>query len=83
MKITTNDIYSALEEWGREQPKRPEGKGWATYKEMAKKQNVSVARTKMRMQVALRNGLKVERFTGSEYDEMGVLRKQTWFRVKI
>ena len=82
MKITTNDIYTALEEWGREQPKRPVGKGWRTYKEMATKRNTTVAREKMKMQVALRNGLQVEKFSGSDYDEMGVLRKQTWFRVK-
>jgi hypothetical protein len=82
MSITQNDILAAIEELGKEPPKRPSGKEWKTVGEMAKAQGVSRGAFRHRMKLALDRGLKVERFVGSDYDTNGTLVKQTWFRVK-
>lgn len=81
-KITTDDLLAAIQEFGRELPKRPAGKNWYTVKQMAKREGVSVSAMRQRFRVAMERGLKVERVTGSDYDEAGVLVKQVWFRVK-
>lgn len=80
--MTENDILDAIRQYGKERPKRPVGKHWRTIAEMAKREAVGISTMRWRMKVALTNGLKVERFVGSDYDAMGTLCKQTWFRVK-
>ena len=80
--ITHEDLLAAINAAGREQPKRPTGKGWTSVPEMAKREGVSRGTIRWRMQLAVDHGLKVERFVGSDYDPNGKLVKQTWFRVK-
>ena len=82
MKITTGDLLDALEQYGKELPKRPVGKGWHTIGEMAEKKHLSISALRQQIKVAIRNGVRIERFTGSDYDATGHLVKQTWFRVK-
>lgn len=82
MKVTSDDLLAAINEFGKEQPKRPTGKGWESVGAMAKREGVSRGTIRWRMQLAVDNGLKVERFVGSDYDPNGKLVKQTWFRVK-
>ena len=82
MKVTTSDLLAALEEYGRKMPRRPVGKHWATVKQMAKDKNISVSALRWQIQTAVANGLRIERFVGSDYDEAGHLVKQTWFRLK-
>lgn len=80
--ISRNDLLSAIDELGKEQPKRPEGDGWRTVPEMAKEKGVSRGAMHQRLRVALEHGLKVESFVGSDHDATGKLVKQTWFRIK-
>lgn len=82
MSVTENDLLAAINAYGKEQPKKPAGKGWETVGDMAKRERVSRGTIRWRMQLAVDNGLKVERFVGSDYDPNGKLTKQTWFRVK-
>jgi hypothetical protein len=81
-KITTSDLLAAIQEYARQLPKRPPGKHWTTVKQMARRDKVSVSAIRQRFRLAIEHGLKVERFTGSDYDEAGSLVKQVWFRVK-
>ena len=81
-KVTTDDLLAAIQEYGKEPPKRPPGNGWHTVKQMAQQQKVSVSGFRQRFRLAMERGLQVERFTGSDYDEAGTLVRQTWFRKK-
>lgn len=81
--ISTSDLLAAINDLGREQPKRPEGTGWRTVFDMAKEVGISRGAMHQRLRVALDRGLQVETFVGSDYDAAsGKLVKQTWFRVK-
>ena len=82
MKVTTNDLLAALEQYGFEQPKRPTGKGWVQLKDLATQKHTTPGAIKAQMMLARKNGVAIERFTGSDYNEKGRLCKQTWFRVK-
>jgi hypothetical protein len=81
-KVTTADLLAAIQEYGKELPKLPPGRGWITVKEMAQKESLSISAMRQRLRLAMDRGLQVERFTGSDYNEAGQLNKQTWFRVK-
>lgn len=80
--ITNNDLLAAINAIGREQPKRPEGEGWETVPQMAKREGISRGAMHQRLRVALEKGLQVEKFIGSDHDAIGNVVKQTWFRVK-
>lgn len=82
MKITTSDLLAALEEYGRERPKRPQGKGWMTTTAVAAQRHVTLGAVKLQIQKAIQNGVSIERFVGSDYGTDGRLVKQTWYRVK-
>ena len=82
MGATVSNLLAAINAFGKEQPKRPSGKGWKTIGEVAKQEGVSRGTIRYRMQLAIDHGLKVERFVGSDYDASGKLTKQTWFRVQ-
>ena len=82
MRPSENDLLAAINALGREQAKRPVGKGWETMAQMAKREGVNKTAISQRFYLAMQRGLKVERFTGSDYDATGTLHKQTWFRVK-
>lgn len=78
--ITVNNLLEAIREYGREKPKRPTGKGWHTIAEMAKEEGIAVGTLDRRLRVAIQNGLKFERFIGSDFDVNGRLVKRTWYR---
>lgn len=77
-----SDLLAAIDALGKKAPNRPQGKGWYTIAEMAKQKGLEISAMRWRFAAALRNGLQVERCTGSDYDATGRLVKQTWFRVK-
>lgn len=81
VRVTTDDLLAAIQQLGKELPKRP-GKGWETVGQMATRAGVTVSCMRQRFKLAMQKGLKVERFVGSDYDAHGTLTKQTWFRVK-
>ncbi len=82
MSVSENDILDAIEKYGRESPKHPTGKGWETIAHMAKRAKKGISALRYQLKLAISKGLKVERFVGSDYDDTGALRRQTWFRVK-
>jgi len=77
-----SDLLAAVRAYGKEAPKRPEGKDWQTVAQMARRAGKSISAMRYQFNLALQHGLKVERFIGSDYDAGGALVKQTWFRVK-
>lgn len=77
-----NDLLAAINELGRALPKRPPGKGWETMKQMEEREGVGRGAIRFRLLNAMKRGLQIERFIGSDYDDTGALVKQTWFRVK-
>ena len=81
-RVTEDDLLAAIREYGKELPKRPEGKQWETIAQMAKRAGKSISAMRYQLTLALQHGLKVERFVGSDYDQAGTLVKQTWFKVK-
>lgn len=80
VRITKGDLIDAIREYGKEKPKRPVGKGWHTIAEMAKAEGIACGTLDRRLRVAIQNGLKFERFIGSDYDVTGRLVKRTWYR---
>lgn len=83
MKLPSEgDLLVAINMLGKALPKRPVGKGWYTVTQLAKREGISITAMRQRFTVAIERGMKVERFTGSDYDPTGRLVKQTWFRVK-
>lgn len=82
IRVTEDDLLAAVNALGREKPKRPDGKGWYTVAQLAKREGVSKSAMRFRLERAVENGLQVERFVGSDYDPTGRLAKQTWLRMK-
>lgn len=79
---TENDLLALVNALGREKPKRPAGKGWETVQQMAAREGISHGAMSRRFALAIQHGLQVEKFSGSDYDAGGQLRKRTYFRPK-
>lgn len=81
-RVTTDDLLAAILALGKEDAKRPPGNGWKTVAAMAKERGLGISAMRQRLRLAMERGLKVERFTGSDYDMTGRLVKQSWLRMK-
>lgn len=78
--MTERDLLDAIEKYGQAVPRRPEGKGWYTIEEMAKKKGVSVPAMRYRFKLALAAGVKIEQATGSAPTPDGRLRRAIYYR---
>lgn len=82
LKVTANDLISALKQYGKALSKRPPGEGWQTLEELATASGQSRAAVRYQVRMAQRQGVKMETATGSVEDVDGRIVRSTFYRLR-